>query len=325
MLSLSGVALLVPAETPVNPLPTAADHMVRDTGIALVIGFLISVLLVEVLDYISNPAGSAAMFQRRFGLSHLGTVPRWTNGAGASGDLAVTNGSALGSVEAMRQAAANVEFRPRSWGIKSIVVASPDTGEGRSSLMANLAVAISSSWKKVVVVDADLRRPSLHRFFGSGNQVGLTSLLSNPDLEIEDVVQGTLYEGLRVITSGSASAGPVALLKSPKMASLIKRLESEYDLVLVDRPPMAPLADSAGIASQVGATIMVVNPTSAHVASLRLALGNREKANARVLGFIWNRVPRGSIANYARYEKQCRSRAANRGGRAMGVQAALIQ
>ena len=70
---------------------------------------------------------------------------------------------------------------------------------------------------------------------------------------------------------------------------------------------------------------MVVNPTSAHVASLRLALGNLEKANARVLGFIWNRVPLGSIASYARYEKQCRSRAANRGGRAMGVQAALIQ
>ena len=88
---------------------------------------------------------------------------------------------------------------------------------------------------------------------------------------------------------------------------------------------MAPLADGAVIASQVGATIMMVRPASANVVAVRLALGNLEKANARVLGFIWNRVPRGSITHYARYGKQRRSRAANPGGRTIGAQAPQIQ
>ena len=323
--SLTGIVILLPAETPVNPLPFAANHPVRNSGIALVLGFLLSILLAGFLDYVRNPSGSAAMFQQRYGLSHLGTVPRWTKKTGAEGELAVTSDAASGTVEAIRQAATNIEFGTRACGINSIVMASPDTGEGRSSLMANLAVAISSSWKKVVVVDADLRRPSLHGYFGLDNQAGLTSLSSDPDLNVGDVVQDTRYVGLRVITSGPPPSDPVALLKSPKMASLIKRLESEYDLVLVDTPPMAPLADGAVIASQVGATIMMVRPASANVVAVRLALGNLEKANARVLGFIWNRVPRGSITHYARYGKQRRSRAANPGGRTIGAQAPQIQ
>ena len=306
--SLSGVTLVTPAETPADSLPAPANHTVRNTAMALIAGILLSIPLVLILDYFRNPIGSAAMFQRRFGLSHLGTVPRWSKGIRGAGVLAVSSGADRETAEAIRQAAANVEFGARAWGINSIVMASPDKGEGQSSLMANLAVAISSRWKRVVVVDADLRHSSLHGYFGLGNQVGLASLLADPDLDVGNVIQDTKYDGLQVITGGDVPADPVALLKSPRMAGLIKRLESDYDLVLVDTPPMAALADGAVIASQVGAAIMVVNPTNAHIAGVKLALGNLEKANTRVLGFIWNRVARGSVARYVRYERESRSR-----------------
>ncbi|PKB78923.1 MAG: hypothetical protein BZY88_15955 [SAR202 cluster bacterium Io17-Chloro-G9] len=146
--SLNGVTLVVPAEAPVNSVSVTANHMVRDTIIALVVGVLLSVGLVMLLDYLRNPVGSAAMFQRRFNIPHLGTVPRWSKGVGGGGDLAVESDAASGFVEAIRQAAANIEFGARAWGINSIVVASPDIREGRTSLMANLAVAVSPIGKR---------------------------------------------------------------------------------------------------------------------------------------------------------------------------------
>ena len=311
MPSLAGVALVVAAEPPQSPLPQPKNHMIRNVTLGLVVGLMLSIGLVMLLDYLRNPAGSAPLFQRRFGISHLGTVPRWSKGTGKSRNLLVDSDPEPGSAEAIKQAAANIEFGARASGINSIVVASPDIGEGRSSLIANLAVAISSSWKKVVVVDADLRLPSLHSYFGLNNDVGLASLLADPGLDVSSVLQETSHDGLWVLTSGPLPADPVGLLNSPRMAGLIKRLENEAGLVLVDTPPMAALADGAVVASQVGAAVMVVNPSSSRTGDVKLVLGNLEQANARVLDFIWNRVAHSSITHYARYEKHCRRRAAN--------------
>lgn len=303
------VTLVVPAEEPLNPIPTEQRPIVRNAVLAAAVGVLVSIGAVMLLEYQRAPIGSPGTFQRRFGLSHLGTVPRWSKSAGRTRELAVNGASSTREAEAIKQVATNIGFGAKANGIKSLCVASPDLGEGRSSLIANLGYALSSSEEKVVLVDADLRRPSLHTFFKLENATGLSDFLSSPEIKIEDVLRDTVYSGVKVITSGSPAADPVALLKAPRMAALLKRLESEYHMVLVDTPPMVSLADGALVAAQVGGSVIVINTSTTRLDAVVMALGNLEKAGANMMGFIWNGVSSGSSSRYSRYQKHCRKQA----------------
>ena len=138
------------------------------------------------------------------------------------------------------------------------------------------------------------------------NTTGLSDLLSNPEIEIKDVLRDTVYSGVKVITSGSPVSDPVALLKSARFGALVKQLEGEYHMVLVDTPPMATLADGAVVAAQVSGCVMVVNASTTRLDAVVMALGNLEKAGAAMVGFIWNGVASRSSGRYARYQKHCR-------------------
>ena len=157
-----------------------------------------------------------------------------------------------------------------------------------------------------MLVDADLRRPSLHSYFKLENVSGLSDFLANPEIEVETVLRDTVYSGVRVITSGAPAADPIGLLKSPRMAELIKRLERDYHMVLLDTPPIASVADGAVVAAQVGGSILVVNTAITRLDSVGIALGNLGKAGANMLGFIWNGQATGSPGRFSRYQKHCR-------------------
>ena len=243
------VSVVVPAEVPLGQISVKQRHIIRNAVLAAAAGVLVSIGVVMLLEYQRAPIGSPGMFQRRFGLSHLGTVPRWSKGGRRTTELAVNGAALTKEAEAIKQVAANIGFGTKAKGIKSLCVASPDLGEGRSSLIASLGYALSSSEEQVVLVDADLRRPSLHALFKLENTTGLSDLLSNPEIEIKDVLRDTVYSGVKVITSGSPVSDPVALLKSARFGALVKQLEGEYHMVLVDTPPMATLADGAVVAA----------------------------------------------------------------------------
>ncbi|PKB65069.1 MAG: hypothetical protein BZY80_01015 [SAR202 cluster bacterium Io17-Chloro-G2] len=300
------VTLAASAEEPRNAIPLEQRHIVRNSVLGAAVGLLLSVGLVMLLEYQRAPIGSATMFQRRFGLIHLGTVPRWPKSAGRTRELTVNGASSSSEAEAIRQVATNIEFGAKGKRIKSLAIASPDLGEGRSSLLANLGYALSSSDEKVVLVDADLRRPSLHTYFKLENTAGLSDFLANPEIEVEEVLRDTVYSGVKVITSGPPAADPVALLKSPRMGDLLNRLENEYHMVLVDTPPLVSLADGAVVAAQVGGSVMVVNTSTTRMDAVVFAMGNLEKAGANMLGFVWNGVTSRSPGRYSRYQKHCR-------------------
>lgn len=301
------ITLMIPAEVPNIPIVTDQRHIVRNTVLAAAVGVLLSIGVVMFLEYERAPIGSPSMFQRRFGISHLGTVPKWSKGGERTAELAVNGAYSTGESEAIKQVAANIGFAAKAKGIKSLCVTSPDLGEGRSSLIANLGYALSSNEDNVVLVDADLRRPSLHAYFKLENIKGLSDYLSNPEIEIEDVLRDTVYSGVKVITSGSQAPDPVALLRSTRMGALLKRLESEYQMVLVDTPPMVSLADGAVLAAQVGGSVMVVNASTTRLDAAVMALGNLEMAGAKMMGFIWDGVSSHSSSRYSRDQKHCRN------------------
>ena len=244
--------------------------------------------MIFFLEYLQNPVRSPAQMVRRFELSNLGSVPRCRKGWDASGSPLGQLNSETGLLESISQVAASLDFTATACQTKTVAVTSLGQGDGRSSLVSCLGVALSNHWRQVILVDTDFRNPSLHHHFHLDNSLGLSNLLSNPDLDLADVVQSTNYPRLRVITGGAIPADSANLIRCPRMSWVLERLKESADLVLIDTPPLLNSADGMLLASQVEAVVMAVSATQTKQDSMAATLENLRRANQNILGFIWN-------------------------------------
>jgi capsular exopolysaccharide synthesis family protein len=189
--------------------------------------------------------------------------------------------------EAYRTLRTNIQFSSLDRPVRTLLVTSTSAAEGKSTTIANLAVTFASAGNEVVLVDSDLRRPSLDRIFGLNNGQGLTSIMlddSDPAL----VLQPTQVERLRVLTSGPLPPNPSELLGSQRLDRILKTLSESVDLVLLDCPPIIAVTDAAVLARKVDAVLLVVNAGKTrreHAARARQLL---DKVNANVLGVVLN-------------------------------------
>lgn len=161
--------------------------------------------------------------------------------------------------EQVRMIKTNIEFTAVAREkMKSIVITSPEISDGKSTFSANLAVSWAQAEKKVLFIDADLRRPTLHATFNiTNNAKGLTSILSG-QTEVEDTLVHTDITGLDIITSGVIPPNPAELLGSRKMSELIQWAENEYDIVILDTPPVTMVTDSQLLISKVDGVVLVI-------------------------------------------------------------------
>jgi capsular exopolysaccharide synthesis family protein len=174
--------------------------------------------------------------------------------------------------------------------------------EGKTTVTANLAVVMAQGERKVAVIDADLRRPSLHRKFGFYNQVGLSDLflVMRP---LEAFPQGAIkfHEAARlaVVTSGKLPPNPAELLTSQKMSHFLEMLNQEFDLILIDTPPVLSVTDAAALAPCMDGVILVAKPGVTRLRDFGQALEQLRNVNARVLGVVLNEVnPRSRKYGY---------------------------
>jgi capsular exopolysaccharide synthesis family protein len=170
-------------------------------------------------------------------------------------------------------------------------VTSSLAGEGKTTVAVNLAVALAETSARVLLVDADLRRPSVATRLGVEGAVGLTTVLVG-QAEVSDVVQPWGGTGLDVLTSGELPPNPGELLGSPAMRSLLARLRAEYDFVIVDTAPLLPVADGAIVASLVDGTLLLANVAKVRRYQLAESLGSLARVEASLLGVVLNRVAR---------------------------------
>jgi capsular exopolysaccharide synthesis family protein len=194
--------------------------------------------------------------------------------------------------EAFRVLRTNIDISQADQPLKTILVTSAGVGDGKTSVAANLALSIAQREKVVILVDVDLRRPSVHEFFELPNDRGLVDLLSD-DVAISDVLQ---FKKVAVLPSGGTPDNPTELLSSEKMDQLLTKLEKAADVVIIDGPPFL-VADAMVMAAKVDGVLLVVRP--GHT-SRSLAIGAAEqlkRSGARLIGVVLNRIPlRG--ANY---------------------------
>lgn len=191
--------------------------------------------------------------------------------------------------EAFRSLRTSLHFLTPHQEYRVMLLTSAGPSEGKSTVISNLGVTLAQSGKKVVIVDADLRRPMQHKMFNIINAAGLTNFLVNEN-PLDEVIQESGVENLSVIASGPIPPNPSELLESGGMRSLIQQLRARFDFVLVDSPPVLPITDAAIMASLVDGVVLVVRSGQTRVDLAKEAKETIEKARGKMIGAILNQV-----------------------------------
>jgi len=190
------------------------------------------------------------------------------------------------TAEAFRTLRTNLQFSSLDERMQMVLIASATADEGKTTTLANLGAVCALAGARVTLVDADLRRPSLHDLFKVQNRVGLTSAML--ELATSLPLQDTGVEGLRVLTSGPIPPNPAELLASKRMDELLELLRADVDLVLIDAPPVTAVADASILATRMDGVVLVVDARKTRREPARKAKEQLERVHAHILGVVLN-------------------------------------
>ena len=206
------------------------------------------------------------------------------------------------SVEAYRSLRTSIKFSSIDKPIKTIVVTSSLVGEGKSTVVGNLAYSLSQDGARVLVIDCDLRKPSIHENFLLSNEKGLTDVLFGKS-DLKGVTK-KIEDSLFLITAGTILPNPPEILGSKEMENLIKELKINFDYIILDTPPILPVTDSKLLAIKADATVVVVRSEVSKSKHVSQAFKELEKVNANIIGTILNDVEMYSEKLYYDYSNK---------------------
>lgn len=193
--------------------------------------------------------------------------------------------------EQFRTLRTNIEFAMVDKKIKSLVVTSSMPDTGKSTVAANLAITFARQGYRVLLAESDFRRPSVHRAFQVLNGAGMTSMLTNPELTVEECVLETDIHNLSLMTCGPIPPNPAELIGSNRMKELQDKLVSKYDLVIFDTPPLLGFGDAQIMAGRAEGTIFVVRHGMTKKEEVLKAKEIFNRVGANVLGAVYNQIP----------------------------------
>ncbi len=201
------------------------------------------------------------------------------------------------AAEAFRGVRTSLYFSTQGQGHKVVQITSPSMGDGKSTLAANLAVSIANSGKRVLILDADFRRPRQHRLFHVSAQRGLASLISE-EAEPEDVILTTAVANLSILPCGPRPSNPAELLTSPRFAELLALFRERFDFVIVDTPPLLAVSDPMVVAPRVDAVMVTMRLTHNGRPNAERAKEMLATIGANVLGIVVNGFGAKGIRGY---------------------------
>jgi len=258
-----------------------------------VLGLMFGLGLAFFLEYMDTTVKSLDDVERYLGVPVLAVVPK---GVGVLHRSSGFNPDA----EAYRILRTNIEFNRKSADANCLSVVSGGAGEGKSTTMVNLAYICAQGGYNVLLIDADLRRPSMHTHFDVSHATGLTNYLTT-DIRIEDVVIRTQVENLFFLPSGLLPADSAGLLNSQRMVDLLTDVKSRFDLVLIDSPPILGVSDASVLANLADMTIIVVQHRKLPRHMLMRVKQSVENVGGKVVGVVLNNVDLRSDAQYQYY------------------------
>jgi non-specific protein-tyrosine kinase len=306
--SVRDVVITETAEVPKKP---EANHRMLFTALAGVVGTMLAVGVAFLSEYLDDTIKTAEDISRALGVTTLGTIGLMSRG---DGEVAMVSRPFSAAAEAFRVLRTNIRFSSVDRPLHTLLVTSANASEGKSTVLANLAVASAQAGLRVVAVDGDLRRPRQHQVFGlDAGLEGLTETL------LEGGLNGRLcpiaVEGLSILPSGELPPNPTEMLASHRMAELLRDLSEQADVVMIDGPPLMPVADAAALARMVDGVVLVIHSGKTRRGAARLAVESLRQVEANLIGAVLNAVPTRMDSRYYRYYKEAETRRELRLGR----------
>ena len=284
--SVPDVRILDPAIVPQRPVKNTAPRLLL---MGLLAGLGLGVVGAVVLDRVDPRVRYPEQVSRELGLPILGAVPHVR-----------AKDEPEEVVEALRGVCLNLVHAYGAAGPLLVTITSPGPGDGKSFLAANVALTFADGGHRTLLMDGDIRRGVLHRRFRAGRQPGLADFLRE-DATREQIVQATSYPGLSFIGCGTRSQRAPELLGSPAMGSLITSLRPDYDVILIDSPPLGAGVDPFILGTATGNVLLVLRTGYSHREMTGAKLEVLDRLPIRTLGAVLNDVPRGVGTNYYAY------------------------
>lgn len=286
--TISNIIQVELAEPPSEPI---RPRILLNTLLAGVVGGMIALGVVFLIEHLDDTIRATEGVERIFQVSILGYIPEMdelSEKVQASALLAGNQNSAVG--EAFRSLRTNTEFLGNPGLPSTILVASPGGDEGKTTIASHLAATIGSGEKKVVLIDADFRRPGIHEIFGVPNELGLSDILIN-DIEPQAVATSFGSSRLKLITSGSRFGNPAELFGSTRLLEVLAELREQFDTVIFDGPPFL-VTEAFVLASRLKSVLLVIQLGRTREAVARTIIKQLERGQANLLGVVLNKAPK---------------------------------
>ena len=293
LLKMENVQVIDTARLPNSPI---RPRVFMNIAIAGMLGLMIGLGLVLLIEYLDNTIKTPEDVLKHMQLSVIGSIPDF-NGDTSKGKNKKRTTRLIGSpsikapvTEAYKTLRTNIQYSNLDNNLKVILVTSSTQSEGKTSTSSNLAISMAQSDKKVLLIDCDFRRSNVHKVFHILNVKGLTNVLAE-NLDYHEILNSVGLPNLDILTSGPKPPNPSEILGSTRMEAFIKKVSEEYDVIILDAPPILPVADSMVLSRLADGIILVTEYGKTTYETAMRAKESVEKVGAKILGTVINSIP----------------------------------
>jgi len=292
--NVNQISLVEPAVP--DPYDPVAPDIQRNVLAALIAGLVLGLAAMMLLEYFTDVIHTPEMLRNVTGLTYLGGLPRHKKQRGSKGVqlITVARPETL-AAESFRILRTNLQLAGSDRQLSSVLITSPSRGDGKSDIAANLAVTFARAGKRVILIDANLRRPQIAALFNISDQHGLSGLLDSDS--VPELVPVPAVAGLTILPAGGSAANSSEILGSQQMYELIQAYKARADVVLIDSPPLW-YSDALALAPQVDGVLLTVSKDMTGRENTINAVESLRLVGARLIGTVFNRVKEGPAYFY---------------------------
>ncbi|NMB33594.1 MAG: polysaccharide biosynthesis tyrosine autokinase [Clostridium sp.] len=309
IIEVKNIKVIDTAVVPINPISPSVK---KNVGLAGLLGLILGAGLIFLFEFIDHTFKKAEEVEKQLGFNVIGTIPEFEGakrGAKKPKDekalevhylknLIAYNKPKAPATEAFRELRTNLYYTSIDKELKTIVVTSPTLGDGKTVTAVNLAVILAHSGKKVLIIDADMRKPKVHHYLGVKNNYGLTNLLAEQKESKAKAIEKEDISNLHIITCGPIPPNPAEMLSSNKMKKLLDKLKSEYDTIIIDTPPVGQVTDAAIISGIADGVLLVLASGQTRIDMAKRAKRLLEGVNANITGAVLTKIEAGRTGYY---------------------------
>lgn len=312
IIEVKNVKVIDSAKIPPNPIK---PNKKKNIGLAGFFGLILGASLVYLLELVDHTFKKPEEVEKQLGLNVIGTIPRFDGGkrnkSNKKKDLKEIEQTYYKNLisridpkapatEAFREIGTNLHYISVDRELKTIIITSPSSGDGKTVTAVNLAVTLARTGKKVLLIDADLRKPKVHAYFGIRNGEGLTNLLIDDKEHKVGSVEKCDNSNLYILTSGPIPPNPYEMLSSNRMQKLIEYYRTIYDVLIIDTPPVGQVTDAAVLAGIADGAIIVMASGETRIDMAKRAQKALEGVNTNIIGIVLTKMDmsRTSYYNY---------------------------